>query len=98
MAPLSTALDDPNAIPYFTWDHPMTVAEIHHKLANASEPERIRVLGLILREAKDTDVWKFTTPREVVAMWPKVEKHLGRRRGFWIFLLDLWRRLGLLDD
>jgi hypothetical protein len=50
-----------------------------------------------LREARDTDVWLFTTPRDVAAQWERLAPHLGRRRPFWVFLLDQWRQHGLLD-
>lgn len=96
LLPFSDNLDDPATIAYFTWDHPMTVAEIRKRLTDASEPERNRMLGQILREAKDTDVWKFTTPQEVVQRWPQIERHLGRRRAFWEWLLQTWKEQGLL--
>lgn len=95
-AALSTDLDDPEAIPYFLWDEPMTVAELRRRLASASAPEQARLLGKILRDARDTDVWRFTTPEEVVRRWPELSLHLGRRKGFWEFLLGQWRRMGLL--
>lgn len=94
--PLSTNLDDPQAIAYFTWDDPMTVAEIKDRLRSSSAAESARLLGKILREARDTDVWKVTTPDEVVRRWDEVEKHLGRRRAFWEWLLGRWREMGLL--
>ena len=80
---LSTDLDSLSSVPYFLWDEPMTVAELKQKLRSASEAERLRLLGKILREARDRDVWKFTTPREVWQNWAKLENHLGRRREFW---------------
>lgn len=92
---LSLDLDDPQAIPYFLWDEPMTVAELSRRLQAVSRPERLRLLGRILREARDTDVWRFTTPAEVVASWPELQAYLGRRRAFWEFLLGRWRDLGL---
>ncbi len=95
--PLSTDLDDPDAIPYFTWDEPITVAEVKRRLRESSPPESARLLGKILREARDTDVWKFTTPAEVQRRWPEIEKHLGRSRPFWEWLFGRWRELGLLD-
>ncbi len=64
---LSTDLEMPSAVPYFLWDEPMTVAELKRRLAEASAAERMRLLSKILREARDTDVWKFTTPEEVAA-------------------------------
>jgi hypothetical protein len=52
-------------------------------------------LRRILREAWDTDVWRFTTPVEVVALWFELQRYLGRRLAFWQFLLERWRDLGL---
>jgi hypothetical protein len=92
---LSSKLDDPDAVPYFLWDAPMTVAELRSRLSTSGEAERMRLLGTILREARDTDVWRFTTPDEVAAAWPKLQRQLGRRRAFWQFLLARWR---LLDE
>jgi hypothetical protein len=74
----------------------MTVAHLRERLASASLPERRRLLGKILREARDTDVWRFTTPREVLDDWAGILPHLGRRRGFWVFLFERWRAQGLL--
>ena len=88
---LSLDLEDPAAVPYFLWDAPMTVAELRSRLRSAPEPERVRLLGKILREARDPDVWRFTTPEEVIALWPQLERYLGRRRGFWQFLLGRWQ-------
>jgi hypothetical protein len=90
---LSLDLDDLEAVPYFLWDAPMSVSELRSRLEEAGEPERLRLLGKILREARDPDVWRFTTPEEVDALWPQLERHLGRRRGFWQFLLERWRAL-----
>jgi hypothetical protein len=89
---LSTDLDNPEAVPYFLWDEPMTVRELRNRLATASHPEQIRLLAKILREARDTEVWRFTTLTEVVRLWPE----LSRRRPFWELLLGEWNRQGLL--
>jgi hypothetical protein len=96
--PLSTDLDDLEAVPYFLWDDPMTVAELESRLENSSLAERMRLLGKILREARDTDVWRFISPIDVMKMWPRLSLHLGRRRPFWEFLLDQWKKAGFLDD
>ena len=93
---LSTDLESLSSVPYFLWDEPMTVGELKHKLASASEPERLRLLGKIMREARDADVWMFTTPRDVWQSWPQLSRHLGRRRDFWKFLFDYWEREGLI--
>jgi hypothetical protein len=59
---LSLDLDDPEGIPYFLWDEPVTLSGLQARLQSASRAERLRLLGRILREARDTDVWRFTTP------------------------------------
>ena len=58
--PLSTGLTQPDAIPYFLRDEPLTVAEVRLRLRTASLEEQNRLLAKLLREARDTDVWLFT--------------------------------------
>src|SRR5690242_13548925 len=91
---LTTDLSHDDAIPYFLWDAPMTIRELRERLAGA---DRAHLLGKIMREAREDDVWLFTTPAEVAKRWNELERHLGRRRDFWLFLLGQWRELGLLD-
>lgn len=91
---LSTDLENPAAVPYFLWDQPMTVAEVRSVLAEGSDDEKFYLLSKIMREARDTDVWKFTTPREVRDNWERIVKNLGRRRAFWEFMFDAWEREG----
>ncbi len=93
---LSSDLSDPQAVPYFLWDEPMTIAELRQRLRSASPPERARLLAKILREARDTEVWLFTTPEEVASGWNEISRHLGLRRGFWQFLLERWSEQGRL--
>jgi hypothetical protein len=97
-AALSSDLDDQESIPYFLWDEPMTVRELEARLATASQPERRRLLGKILREARDIDVWRFTKPRDVLADWTGLAPHLGRRRGFWEYLFGRWQAHGLVQS
>lgn len=93
---MTTDLDDPEAVPYFLWDDPMTLSELRRRLRECPEPERILLLARILREARDTEVWRFTSPEEVIALWPRLSLHLGRRRAFWEFLLGRWTDRGLV--
>ena len=93
---LSTKLSDPSVVPYFLWDEPMTIAEFRQRLVMASPAEQTRLLARLLREARDTDVWQFTSPEEVWRRWPALRPHLGRRRRFWEFLLSRWREEGLI--
>jgi hypothetical protein len=95
--PLSTDMQDPDAVPYFLWDEPMTVSALRQRLRTASSAEATRLLGKVLREARDTDVWVFTSPGEIAVRWEQLAPHLGRRRAFWEFLLGRWRQEGLLE-
>ncbi|MCS6804543.1 MAG: hypothetical protein RMM98_13875 [Acidobacteriota bacterium] len=58
----------------------MTVAEFRQQLKTASPAERTRLLAKLLGEARDTDVWAFTSPEEVWRRWPDLCRYLGRRR------------------
>jgi hypothetical protein len=95
---LSTDLQKAQSIPYFLWDEPTTLAEFQSRLHSAPEAEQIRLLAKLMREARDTDVWKVISPAEVWQRWPSLKPKLGRRRGFWEFLLGCWRKEGLLGN
>jgi hypothetical protein len=58
---LTTDLSSDDAIPYFLWDQPITVAELRRRLSGPPE-ERYRYLGAILREAREPDVWRSPHP------------------------------------
>ena len=60
------------------------------------ETERLRILAILLREARGTDVWRFVSPAEVARELPGIAHRLGRRRTFWEFLISGWRADGLL--
>jgi len=93
---MSSDLADASAVPYFLGDEPMSVAELRRRLAESTLPERRRLLAKILREARVTEAWLFTTPSKVAARWSELAPLLGKRRRFWELLLGEWRRQGLL--
>ncbi|MBL8755679.1 MAG: hypothetical protein JNK15_20455 [Planctomycetes bacterium] len=95
-APLSTNLDDPHARVYFVWDQEVTTAQLRLHL-QATDPEhRALWIARVMREARYQDVWRFLRLADIVASWPRLERHLGRMRPFWQWLLDGWRTDGLL--
>jgi hypothetical protein len=93
---LSTDLDDANAQPYFVWDVPITYAELRRKLQSRDAGERALWMARVMREARYQDVWKLLKLKDVLEMLPRIEKHLGRMREFWRWLIDGWRADGLL--
>jgi len=96
--PLTTDLSRDDARPYFFWDRDVSIAELRATLAGPDGWEKDRLLGVMLREARDIDVWRFVTPEVVAAALPRIERRLGRRAKFWKWLIDGWRADGLLAD
>lgn len=96
MRRLTSDLTQSDQRPYFLWDEDTSVAELRAALSGPDQQDRLRLLGKMLREARDTDVWHFVTPAEVSRDLPALGRHLGRRRGFWEYLIGRWRALGLV--
>jgi len=99
MRRLALNLSDPGVRPYFLWDEDISVAELHEALRpDGDSHERLRLMGKLLREARDVDVWDFVSPEDVRVALPALGRRLGRRRRFWKFLIDGWCRDGLLQQ
>lgn len=96
MRSLTTDMTKDDLRPYFLWDEDITIHELREKLKTGTPWERERLLGKMLREARDIDVWHFTTPREVADVLPRIARRIGRRAPFWEFLIGMWRKHGLL--
>ena len=98
MRSLTTDMRNLERRPYFLWDEDVSVGELRAILGqrDAHDPTRLRLLGKMLREARDLDVWTFVTPLEVARALPDLARRLGRRRAFWEFLIEGWRGDGLL--
>jgi hypothetical protein len=86
---------NPDERPYFLWSEPTTVGQFRQALAQAPDDEKAMLLGRLLREARDPDVWDFTSVAEVRRLFPQLERYLGRRRAFWVYLLNAWKEHGL---
>ncbi len=95
MRGLTTDMKRGDLRPYFLWDEDVTSDELRAALAAGGEVAD-RLLGKMLREARDLDVWVFVTPAEVAAALPLLQRRIGRRYAFWRFLIDGWRSDGLL--
>ena len=71
----------------------MTLVELREHLANGDETVRAYLMGKVLRQAKPDDAMAFVRFEEIDALWPRVERYLGKRRAFWTWLLAEWRRM-----
>jgi len=98
MRPLTDDWSREDLRPYFLWDEDLSVGELRSRLSGPDKGERLRLLTKLLREARDVDVWHFVTPSEVASALPRVARWLGRRRGFWEFLIEGWRQDGILGQ
>ncbi|MCK6550036.1 hypothetical protein L6R52_29650 [Myxococcota bacterium] len=78
------------------WDVDISDEELRVRLRDPDPRVRAQWQGVVLREARFDDVWRYLTLDEVLRDWALVERHLGRRRAFWVFLIEGWRRDGLL--
>jgi hypothetical protein len=96
VAKLTTDLKDDFSRPYFLWDEERTVGEFRESLQNASPQEWARAVGKLMREARDPDVWKFVSPKQVWNNFSSLKPYLGRRAGFWEYLLNSWYDDGYL--
>jgi hypothetical protein len=89
LPPTSSALEAPDARPYFLWWSNTSTKEFRQHLCDPDPERRAYWLGALLREANTRDVWVFTTPDTIRGLWPHLIRHLGRNRGMWAYLLDL---------
>lgn len=94
---LTLDLTDPKARPYFLWSEDLNLEQLREILAGGrGDFLRWVYAGRILREAKMRDVWCFFKPQWIADNWPNLDKHLGRKRGFWADCLRIWRDHGLI--
>src|SRR5687767_1955667 len=91
MRPMTTDMTRGDRRPYFLWDEDISIDGLRSALRSGAAVARLRLMGKMLREARDIDVWHFVTPEEVAQALPELGRRLGRRRPFWEFLIRGWR-------
>ena len=92
LPPTSPSLMEDSHHPYFLWWTKATVADLRAALVDPDPEVRAYWMGALLREANTRDVWLFVTPDMIRASWDRLQRHLGRSRAMWAFLLDLPNR------
>jgi hypothetical protein len=96
MRALTTDMANSQLRPYFLWDEDVSIGELRQVLAAPDSPRRDQLLAKMLREARDIDVWEFVRPLEIARVLERLRRRIGRRYSFWSFLIEGWRRHGLL--
>jgi hypothetical protein len=89
LPPTSAALVHDETRPYFLWWTDATVGNLRAALRSDDVAVRAYWLGALVREANSRDVWLYTSPAELRAMWPHLVRHLGKARAMWAWLLDV---------
>lgn len=96
MRALTTDMGRDDLRPYFFWDEDVSIGELRAIVAGPASYDRDRLVGKMLREARDIDVWRFMRPVDVAQDLERLQRRIGRRYAFWRFLIDGWRADGLL--
>lgn len=82
--------------PWFMWDVDVTEAELRERLRHPDARIRAQWQGRVMREATVREVWEYLTLDDILTNWENIRRHLGRMSSFWEYLLEGWRRDGLL--
>ena len=83
---------DSRGRPYFLWDLNIELKQFKSMLQDPDEDIRAYMLGKLMRQAKPDDVFQFVELKEISNNWKKTEKHLGKTREFWRWLLERWEQ------
>ena len=78
------------------WDRDLTAEDLRRILGDRRDPRRPTLFAALLREVRPEQVWSYVTPQDVAEALPEILPRLGQHREFWQWLIDGWRRLGLL--
>ena len=84
--------------PWFLWSVEVTEEVFRERLRDEDPVIRAQWQGLLMREARWKEIWQYLRLRDVLGNWENIQRHLGRKREFWVWLIDGWRKDGLLDD
>lgn len=79
-------LCDAEGRPSFLWDNDLTLAELRERLASEDLDVAAYWLGTTMRQAKPDDALMLASPERMRALWPRVERYLGKERAFWAWL------------
>ncbi|MBS2039594.1 hypothetical protein JST97_31700 [bacterium] len=95
---MSIDFSDPDGRPYFLWSENMTLAELRQILEGTwGEELQITYTARIMRECRVNEVWQLLTLEQILSLWPRLQRRLGRSRKFWNYLAEVWSRHGLIQ-
>ena len=83
--------------PYFLWDETISEDELKEVLKKGTPHQKYHYISKILREASYNDVWKYLSVSDISKSWDLLKNRLGKKKNFWIFMLDNWRKHGFIS-
>jgi hypothetical protein len=83
-----------DSIPTFCWDRQWNSGEIRRRLRETEGFEKLRLIAWIMREGTFNEIWNFLKPSEVSPILKDILPLLGKKRDYWSYTFDVWRRLG----
>ncbi len=83
-------LTDSENRPYFLWDMDITLEKFQVLLRHPDRKIRAYMIAKLLRQAKPDDVFQFIELKDITENWSAIDKHLGKSREFWKWLLEQW--------
>lgn len=69
---------------------------MRQKLQSTDLDERALWMARVMREVRYQDVFRWLRLTEVLELWSRIDRHLGRSRPFWHWLIEGWRTDGLI--
>jgi hypothetical protein len=88
----NSVLLDARRRPYFLWDLDLDIEALTSRLADPDPVVSGYFHAKLMREAMPEDVFKVTTRARIGELWPHLERHLGRTREHWRWLLEQWEK------
>jgi len=61
----------------------MSLDQFREALRHEDPEVRAYFMGKLMRQAKPDDVFSFASVAEISALWPSVQRYLGRTAAFW---------------
>lgn len=81
-------LCDERGRPSFLWDNELTLDDLRLRLRDADPAVAAYWVGTVMRQARPDDAIVLVGVERMRALWPLVQRHLGRERPFWSWYLD----------
>ncbi len=82
--------------PWFLWDVAIDEPTFRARLTHPDPSIRAQWQGALMREARFREVFEYLTLGEIARDFEHLERHLGRKKAFWRWILEGFRRDGVI--